>query len=62
MFDELEIIKNAYLAILKSPSNDWRIEQGMNGTLAEMRDYIAHREGRTAQSVQDEYEKKAKQF
>jgi len=49
----------AYLAILQSPHNRWRVECGLDGTLSMLRDYIAKATNRTSQEVQEEYEAEA---
>ena len=58
--DGFEAASAAYLAILKSPLNAWRVDQGMNGTLVMLRDFIALALDLDPEDVQAEYEAKAR--
>ena len=58
--DGLKAASDAYLAILSAPPSGWRAAQGMNGTLAGLRDFIAKATNRDPQDVQEDYEAKAK--
>lgn len=56
----IEAVSAAYLAILQSPMNEWRIEVGMDGTLSRLRDFLAEASGSDPRDIQDYYESTAK--
>lgn len=56
----VEAVSAAYIAILRSPINEWRIEVGMDGTLARLRDFLAEANGSDPRDIQDLYESAAK--
>ena len=58
--DGFDAASAAYMAILQSPMNAWRVDQGMNGTLTMLRDFIAKALDRDPEDVQAEYETKAR--
>lgn len=56
-FAETSLVGQAYLAILQSPYNSWRI--GQQRLLCELRDHIAKVTGETDQTIQEHYERLA---